>query len=192
VQIHLRENQYHLPQLAVSGNDIKSTKGSIPEAKFASLLSGVADAISVWYNVTEDVSCLDWKPPNNELSEVVVPGVASPSMLHGGRMQKTLVKRRRLAQANGEDVEKADDNETDNTKRKNEPAAAASAAVHKPAPGPPAPVCKFNKSNKVSSAFSWEPVVCNDQIFLLNTDSTGYGMLKLDRSETNQNARQDE
>ena len=36
-------------------------------------------------------------------------------------------------------------------------------------------VCKYPPDNNVPAAFSWLPVVCNDQLFLLNQYSQGKG-----------------
>jgi len=38
-------------------------------------------------------------------------------------------------------------------------------------------VCMYaNADNKVPSAFSWGPTVCNDQMYIVNTDAQGYGV----------------
>lgn len=165
--------------LAVEGGKIVSAVGGaepISQSRLGDLLAGVKHAADVWYNVTENVKCYEWRGD--------IPSEASPlkkPLLTLGRHKKMREamagahKERFVGAVNANKGLKSGPQKKEKQgsvleKRQGEFLDAER-------------MCQYNNpkfpNNTVPSAFSWEPLVCNDQLYIINTDAQGYGLRDL-------------
>ena len=138
------------------------------------LLSAVAAGVMVWYNVSGTVACLDWsgtssinvttekKVHRNDTTEVLATAIdASASSIDASAKPGSRRHPSMLHPPQRPKISRSPKGKT-----------------------PTTGICSYNGSktdpahsdiNFVPSAFSWGPTVCNDQMFLVNTDAQGKG-----------------
>jgi hypothetical protein len=158
--------------LTVEGDKIISTLAGdepLSQSRLGDLFDGVAHAAAVWYNVTENVKCYDWR---GEIPSLM-SHLKKPLLAHAKRFERLEAheKRKHYMQPVGmkKPQKKEKQRHTENSMK--------SASLD------PERVCRYNNpkfpNNTVPSAFSWDPLVCNDQLYIVNTDAQGYGLRDL-------------
>mmetsp|Transcript_28250 Transcript_28250/g.68021 ORF Transcript_28250/g.68021 Transcript_28250/m.68021 type:complete len:717 (+) Transcript_28250:59-2209(+) len=154
--------------LAVEADKIVSAIGGdepMSQQRLGELLEGVKHAADVWYNVTENVKCYEWRDD--------IPSESS------------LKKKPLLAQARREEMRRAMASSPKIGLKSGPQKKEKQGSVLKRQQEflDSERICQYNNpkfpNNTVPSAFSWDPLVCNDQLYIINTDARGYGLRDL-------------
>uniref|UniRef100_A0A7S0ZZS3 Uncharacterized protein n=1 Tax=Noctiluca scintillans TaxID=2966 RepID=A0A7S0ZZS3_NOCSC len=176
-------------QLNVVGENVNKVGGSLDGPSFLKLAKAAAEGVEVWYNFTGQEQCLNWKEPAPNSDTTVASGTSatdaqealSQGEQNGQRQPSSLMRQSKMPRVSHLHTK-------GQTKRELYSGATMGRNVFLPALGArddgasnddPQPTssrtCSYASSNVVPPAFSWGPTVCNDQMFLVNTDSMGYG-----------------